>query len=211
MKLKTSQPDIDALFELQWLLISGHLHAVIHGEGAIVSCCRCAILFVGPAQTVLTASSVSGRCNALASSHGARIIALLVGREDHRHRLGMDRLDHRIWCGGEKAIDEMRSWDRLGLCASVAFEFGPDERRRIAAGSRSTRTNHVFLLGVRALQSLRRSWSTISPGGFFLGRIKANRVSAGNRFPKRRLAAWLPRAAGRSEAGPGGSGRSTFA
>jgi hypothetical protein len=39
----------------------------------------------------------NGRCSALASSHGPRIqtFALFVGRQDHQHRLRVDRLaDH---------------------------------------------------------------------------------------------------------------------
>ena len=44
----------------------------VMGGGCARSCC-CSILFVGPRMTILSASSGSGRCNALASSHGARI------------------------------------------------------------------------------------------------------------------------------------------
>jgi len=48
-----------------------------------------AILFVRPRATILRASSGNGRCNALASSHGARIqtSAFFLRRQDHRHRL----------------------------------------------------------------------------------------------------------------------------
>jgi hypothetical protein len=41
-----------------------------------------------PRMTILSASSGNGRCSAFASSHGAE--------QDHRHRLRMDRLDHRV-------------------------------------------------------------------------------------------------------------------
>jgi len=61
-------------------------------------------------MTILSASSGNGRCSALASSHGARIHTspLFVGREDHRHGLRMDRLDHRVRRCREKTIDLMR-------------------------------------------------------------------------------------------------------
>jgi hypothetical protein len=57
-------------------------------------------------------------------------IALLLGRQDHWHRLRVDRLDHRVWCRGQEAIDEMRPRDRLRLGATVAFVLGPDARER---------------------------------------------------------------------------------
>jgi len=40
----------------------------------------------------------------------------------------MDRLDHRIRCRGQEAVDKVRAGDRLRLGAPVAFEFGPDAR-----------------------------------------------------------------------------------
>lgn len=48
-----------------------------------------------PRMTIFIASSGNGRCSALASSHGARIhmSRSSVGGQDHRHSLGMDRLD----------------------------------------------------------------------------------------------------------------------
>jgi hypothetical protein len=55
-------------------------------------------------------------------------VALFGGREDHRHRLRMDRCDHGVRCGRQEAVDEVRSGDRLGFRAPVASEFGPDTR-----------------------------------------------------------------------------------
>src|SRR3954452_3684152 len=47
-----------------------------------------------PCITIFNASSGNGRCNAFASSHGARIqTSLLIGHQDHWHRLRMDRLN----------------------------------------------------------------------------------------------------------------------
>ena len=48
-----------------------------------------AALFVRTRATILRASSGKGRCNALASSHGARsqTSAFFLRRQDHRHRL----------------------------------------------------------------------------------------------------------------------------
>jgi hypothetical protein len=47
-------------------------------------------------------------------------VALLVGRQDHRHCLGMDRLDDDVRCRGQKSVNEMRPANRLRLGASVA-------------------------------------------------------------------------------------------
>jgi Phage integrase family len=49
-------------------------------------------------------------------------LAFLVGRQDHRHRLGMDRLDDRVRRGRQKAVDEVRAGDRLRLRAPVSFD-----------------------------------------------------------------------------------------
>src|ERR1700737_1231851 len=52
-----------------------------------------------PRMTILSASSGNGRCNALASSHGARIhTSRLVRGEDHRHCLG--------WIGSTTAFGD---------------------------------------------------------------------------------------------------------
>ena len=47
-----------------------------------------------PLATIISAPSTNGCCSALASSQGVRIqtFALFVGRQDHRHRLRVDRL-----------------------------------------------------------------------------------------------------------------------
>jgi hypothetical protein len=62
----------------------------------------------GPRATILRASSANGLCNALASSQGAHPnVALLIGRQNHRHGLGVDRLDHGVRRGGH-VIDDGR-------------------------------------------------------------------------------------------------------
>jgi hypothetical protein len=38
----------------------------------------------------------------------------------------MDRLDYRVRCRREEAVDEVRAGDRLRLRASIAFELGPE-------------------------------------------------------------------------------------
>ncbi len=53
-------------------------------------------------------------------------IALLIGRQDHRHRLRMDWLDHRVRRCREKAADLMRSWRRLRLRAAIPVERRPE-------------------------------------------------------------------------------------
>jgi hypothetical protein len=40
-------------------------------------------------------------------------VALFIGGQDHRHGLGMDRLDHRVRCCRQEALDEMRTGYRL--------------------------------------------------------------------------------------------------
>jgi hypothetical protein len=65
--------------------------------------------------------------SALASSHGAPSdIALFIHRQYDRHRLGMDRLDHRVRRRGQEAVREVRVGDRLGLAAAISLELGPD-------------------------------------------------------------------------------------
>ena len=53
-------------------------------------------------------------------------IAFLVGGQDHRHGLGMDRLDHRVRRCREKTIDLMRPRHRLRLRAAITVERRPD-------------------------------------------------------------------------------------
>src|SRR6516225_5526793 len=76
-------------------------------------------------------------------------IALLIGRQDHRHRLLMDRRDDGIRRGRQKAVDLMRARDRLRLGATVAAERGPDAgegEQRPVIGER--KPHHVLLLGL---------------------------------------------------------------
>jgi len=40
----------------------------------------------------------------------------------------MDRLDNGVWRGCQETVDEVRSGDRHGLGAPIAFELGPDAR-----------------------------------------------------------------------------------
>ena len=79
-------------------------------------------------MTILRASSGSGRCSALASSprRAHPHVALLIGRQDHRHCLGMDRLDDDVRCRRQKAVDLMRPWHRLRLRAAITVERRPD-------------------------------------------------------------------------------------
>jgi hypothetical protein len=64
----------------------------------------------------------------LALSHGRPHpnVTLLVGGQDYRHRLRMDRLDHRVRRCREKTIDLMRPRYRLRLRAAITVERRPD-------------------------------------------------------------------------------------
>jgi hypothetical protein len=53
-------------------------------------------------------------------------VPLFVGGQDHRHGLGMDRLDHRVRRCREKTIDLMRPWHWLRLRAAIPVERRPD-------------------------------------------------------------------------------------
>jgi hypothetical protein len=68
-----------------------------------------------PHATILSASSANGRRSAFAASQGARsqTFPFFIGRQDHRHRLRVDRLNHGIQRRRQKAIDEMRTRDRF--------------------------------------------------------------------------------------------------
>jgi hypothetical protein len=83
-------------------------------------CCYAAALssLSAPRATIFIASSGNSRCSSLASSQGRTHpdVALLVGRQDHRHRLGMDRRDDSVRRGGEKAVDQG---------PGSGFDFGP--------------------------------------------------------------------------------------
>jgi len=76
--------------------------------------------FSAPRITILRASSRNGLCSAFALSHGARIKhRALIGRQDHRHRLRIGARRRR-----QKAVDLMRSRDRLRLGPPVTVEGG---------------------------------------------------------------------------------------
>jgi len=53
-------------------------------------------------------------------------VPFFIGGQDHRHGFGMDRLDDRVRCRRQEAVDQVRAGDRLGLGATVAFELRPD-------------------------------------------------------------------------------------
>jgi hypothetical protein len=53
-------------------------------------------------------------------------IALLISHQDDRHGLRVNRIDNGVRRCCEKAVDVVRSRDRLGLRSPVAFELGPD-------------------------------------------------------------------------------------
>jgi hypothetical protein len=62
----------------------------------------------------------------------------------------MDRLNDRIRCRRQKAIDQVGTGERLRLCAAIALEFGPDagkgEQRPIIV---EREPDDVLLLGLR--------------------------------------------------------------
>jgi hypothetical protein len=62
-----------------------------------------------PRATITNASSGNGLCSAfrLIPLHAHPDIALVVGRQNHRHRLQMDRLDDRVRRCRQGVIDEM--------------------------------------------------------------------------------------------------------
>jgi hypothetical protein len=62
-------------------------------------------------------------------------VTLLVGRQDHRHRFRMDRLDDGVRRRRQEAINLMRSWDRLGLGAAIAIERRPDAAKAVRGRS----------------------------------------------------------------------------
>ena len=57
-------------------------------------------------------------------------VAFLGRRQDHRHGLRVDRLDDRIRCRRQKAVDQVRAGDRPRLSATIPFEFAPDTAER---------------------------------------------------------------------------------
>jgi hypothetical protein len=84
-------------------------------------------------------------------------VALLVGRQDYRHRFRMDWRDHRVGRRCQEAIDLMRSGDRLRLRATVAIERGPDASKREQGPVLIEREpDDILLLGLRV-----RIWSVL--------------------------------------------------
>jgi hypothetical protein len=53
-------------------------------------------------------------------------IPFFIGRQDHRHRLRVDRLDHRVRRGSQEPVEEVRAGDWLRFGPTVTFELGPD-------------------------------------------------------------------------------------
>jgi hypothetical protein len=62
-------------------------------------------------------------------------VPLFIGRQDHRHGLGVDRHYDGVRRRRQEAVDEMRPGDRLGLGTALAFEFGPDAREAVLIGN----------------------------------------------------------------------------
>ena len=77
-------------------------------------------------------------------------IALLIGREYHRHGLGMDWFNHGIRCRCQEAVDIVRPRYRLGLRASVTIVGSPDARKgengRLSSSANQT-TSFFFVSG----------------------------------------------------------------
>jgi len=76
-------------------------------------------------------------------------VSLLVGRQDHRHRLGIDQLDNRVRCRRQKTVDLMRPWHRLRLGAAITVEHRPDasegEQRSVVV---ECEPHHILFLGL---------------------------------------------------------------
>jgi hypothetical protein len=75
-------------------------------------------------------------------------VALLIGRQDHWHCLGMNRRDHAVRLGCEKTVDEVRAGYRFRFGATVAPKFGPDaskdeQRSIIVERDRNNAINHI--------------------------------------------------------------------
>src|SRR5215468_3823344 len=89
------------------------------------------IFLVGATRNDLKRIIRRCRCSTLASSHPAHPnVALLISGEDGLHRLWMNRRYHRVRCGGEKAVDEVRAGDGFRLRPAIALELGPDPGER---------------------------------------------------------------------------------
>ena len=74
-------------------------------------------------------------------------VSLLISRQDHRHCLRMDRLDHRVRRAGEKSVNQVQAWYRLR--AAIAFELRPDPGERCQRPIVIERElNHALLFGL---------------------------------------------------------------
>jgi hypothetical protein len=84
-------------------------------HAGLIDFCEALTPLTGPRITIFNASSGNGRCNALASSHGAHPdVALFVGGRDHRHDLGVDRFNprHSVMSRQHARLDKLHS--RIG-------------------------------------------------------------------------------------------------
>jgi hypothetical protein len=83
-----------------------------------------------PRTMIFRASSGNGRCNAFASSHGARRHRALLRSSGSPAWLrdGSARLSPSARSSG--AVHEVRAGNRFGLCTAVTREFGPDPTER---------------------------------------------------------------------------------
>jgi len=74
-------------------------------------------------------------------------IALFICRQEHRHRLVVDRRDDRVRRCRQEAVNLMRPWDRLRLGAAITVKRCPDAgegKQRAFVVER--KPHHVFLL-----------------------------------------------------------------
>jgi hypothetical protein len=53
-------------------------------------------------------------------------VTFFFRRQNHRHGLGVNRLDDGVRCGGKKPVNKVRSGNRFRLGPAVAFELGPE-------------------------------------------------------------------------------------
>ncbi|MCP1776034.1 hypothetical protein ABIF65_006797 [Bradyrhizobium japonicum] len=99
-------------------------------ERVVELCSRRAILFIGPAHDD-TERVIRQRWLQRLGLVPRRVhpnVALLIGRQDHRHGLRMDRLDHRVRRCRQKPVDLMRPRHWLGLRSAITLERRPDAR-----------------------------------------------------------------------------------
>ncbi len=109
-----------------------------------------AILFLGPAHDDPERIVRQRSLQRLRFIPWCPHVPLFVGRQDHRHGLRMDRLDHRVRRCREKTIDLMRPRHRLRLRAAITIERRPDasesEQRAVIV---ECEPNDILFLGLR--------------------------------------------------------------